>query len=77
MTKGSQAILHPVCFVARKTRGNETRLHSHFGEGFSGDRVINRCCQYLFAFAQRFVWATNCYAIKFILSYEGSNPAVL
>ena len=28
-------------------------------------------------FAQRFVWVTDCYAIKFILSYEGSNLAVL
>ena len=75
MTKESKAILHPVCFGARKTRGNEARLHSHLGEGFSGDYAINKCRQYLFA--QRFVWVTDCYAIKFILSYEGSNPAVL
>ena len=75
MTKDSRAILRPVCFGARKTRGNETRLHSHLGEGFSGDWAINKCRHYLFA--QRFVWVTDCYAIKFILSYEGSNPAVL
>ena len=75
MTKQSQAILHPVYFGARKTRGNETRLHSHLGEGFSGDWGINKCRKYLFA--QRFVWVTDCYTIKFILSYEGSNPAVL
>ena len=31
MTKSSQDILRPVCFGARKTRGNETRLHSHLG----------------------------------------------
>ena len=37
MTKGSQAILCPVCFGARKTNGNEARLHSHLGEGFLGD----------------------------------------
>ena len=75
MTTCSQAILRPVCFGARKMRGNETCLHSHLSEGFSGDWGINKCCQYLFA--QRFVWVTNCYAIKFILSYEGSNQAVL
>ena len=45
MTKGSQAILRPVCVGARKTRGNETRLHSHLGEGFSGDWGINKCRQ--------------------------------
>jgi hypothetical protein len=75
MTKASLAVLHPVCFGSRKTRGNESRLHSHLGEGFSGDFAINKCRQYLFA--QRFVWVTDCYAVKFILSYEGSNPAVL
>ena len=41
MTKDSKAILHPVCFGARRTRGNEIRLHSHLGEGFSGDYAIN------------------------------------
>ena len=49
MTKESQAILRPVCFGACKTRGNETRLHSHLGEGFSGNWGINKCCQDLFA----------------------------
>ena len=75
MKKDSLAVLHPVCFGSRKTRGNESRLHSHLGKGFSGDYAINKCRQYLFA--QRFVWVTKCYAVKFILSYEGSNPAVL
>jgi len=28
-------------------------------------------------FGTRFVWVTDCYAIRFILSYEGNNPAVL
>jgi len=28
-------------------------------------------------FGQRFVWLTNCYALKFILSYDGKNPAIL
>jgi hypothetical protein len=75
MTKGSKAILRPVCFGARQTCGNEVRLHSHLGEGFSGDYDINKCRQYVFG--QRFVWVTDCYAIKFFLSYECSNPAIL
>jgi hypothetical protein len=28
-------------------------------------------------FGRRFVSVTNCYAVKFILTYDGSNPAVL
>jgi hypothetical protein len=75
MTKDSIAALHPVCFGACRTQGNEVRLHSHLGEGFSGDYAINKCWQYIFS--QRFVWITDCYAIKFILSYEGGNPAIL
>jgi hypothetical protein len=75
MTKGSEAILRLVCFGARQTHGNEVRLHSHLGEGFFGDYGINKCCQHIFG--QCFVWVTNCYTIKFILSYEGGNPAIL
>ncbi len=75
MTKGSQATLRPICFGARQSRGNEVRLHSHLGEGFSGDYAINKCRQHVFG--QRFVWVTDCYAIKFILSYEGGDPAIL
>jgi hypothetical protein len=37
MTKDSMAVLHPVTFGARRCHGNEVRLHSHLGEGFSGD----------------------------------------
>ena len=28
-------------------------------------------------FSRRFVWVTDCYAARFILSYDGNNPAVL
>ncbi len=75
MTKGSMATLRPVCFGSRRTRSNEVRLHSHLGEGFSGDYAINKCRQYIFG--QQFVWVTDCYSIKFILLYEGGNPAIL
>jgi len=64
MSKGLKAILRPICFGEQKTCGNEVRLHSHLGKEFSGDFAINKCRQYVFG--QRFVWVTDCYAIKFI-----------
>jgi hypothetical protein len=36
---------------------------------------MKKCCNYLFG--QQFVWVTNCYAIKFIFSYDGANHAIL
>jgi hypothetical protein len=45
ITKGSAAILHPICCGACRTHGNEVQLHSHLGEGFSGDYTINKCRQ--------------------------------
>ncbi len=29
-----------------------------------------------YVFSQRFVWVMDCYAVKFLLSYEGGNPAI-
>jgi hypothetical protein len=29
------------------------------------------------AFGQRFVWVMDCYALNFIISYNGRNPAIL
>ena len=75
MTKDSTAVLHPVAFGYRRTCGNKKRLHSHLGECFSGDWAINKCCH--MCFGQRFTWTTDCHVIKFILSYEGKNPAIL
>jgi hypothetical protein len=75
MTKGSKAVLHPICFGAPKCRGNEVRLHSHLGECFAGDNSINKVRHYVFG--QRFIWIMDCYAVKFILSYDGGNPAIL
>jgi hypothetical protein len=37
MATSSAAVLHPVAFGARRSRGNEVPLHSHLGEGFAGD----------------------------------------
>ena len=75
MGKENIGILHPVAFGSRRTRGNEKRLHSYLGEGFVGDWAMNKVRH--MCFGSRFVWVTDCYAVKFILTYDGSNPAVL
>ena len=75
MTKDSKAVLHPICFGAWKYHGNKVWLHSHLGECFAGDYGINKVRHYVFG--QCFVWVTDCYAVKFILSYDGGNPAIL
>jgi hypothetical protein len=75
MTKDSTALLHPVAFGCSRTCGNKQRLHSHLGEAFSGNYAINKC-QHM-AFGQRFIWVMDYYALKFIQSYNGWNPAIL
>ncbi len=75
MMKEATGVLRPVAFGGRQCRGNEFRLHSHLGEGFAGDWAINNNRHMLFG--TRFVWVTDCYAIRFILLYDGNNPAVL
>ncbi len=75
MGKSSKGILHPIAFGCRRTRGNKKRLHSHHGEAFSGNYAINKC--HHMCFDQRFTWVTDCYALKFILSYDGRNSAIL
>jgi hypothetical protein len=75
MTKDSTALLHLVAFGCHRWCGNKKRLRSHLGEAFLGGYAINKCCH--MAFGQRFVWVTDCYALNFILSYDGQNPAIL
>jgi hypothetical protein len=75
MTKDGGGVLHPVAFGSCRMRGNEKRLHSYLGEGFAGDWAINKVWH--MCFGRRFVWVTDCYAVKFILSYDGLNPAIL
>jgi hypothetical protein len=75
MDKTPKGILHPVAFGCRHTRGNKKRLHSHLGKAFSGDYAINKCRH--MCFGQRFTWVTDCYALKFILLYDGRNLAIL
>jgi hypothetical protein len=71
MTKTSSAVLHPITFGCHRTHGNKTKLHSHLGKGFAGDWARHMCSD------QRFTWVTDCYAIKFILLYDGRNPSIL
>ncbi len=75
MTKDLTALLHLVAFGSCRTRGNEKRLHSHLGKAFAGDVAINKC--HHINFDQRIVWITDCYALKFILLYDGQNPSIL
>ncbi len=75
MTKELSDTLHPICFGAQKCRGNKVWLHSHLGKCFAGDYAINKMQHYVFS--QHFVWVMDCNAIKFLLSYEGGNPAIL
>ncbi len=75
MMKDSTSLLHPVAFRCCRMGGNKQSLHFHLGEAFSGDYTINKCRH--MAFGQRFVWVTDCYALKFIHSYDGRNPAIL
>ena len=48
MTKDSKAVLHPICFGARKCSGNEVQLHSHLGECSAGSYGINKVRHYVF-----------------------------
>jgi hypothetical protein len=75
MTKTSAAVLHPVAFGCHQTRGNKIWLHSHLGKGFAEDWAINKNRH--MCFGQRFTWVTDCYATKFVLSYDGHNPSIL
>ena len=74
MTKDSSAVVRPVVFCGQRCRGNEIWLHSHLGKCFAGDWAINKNHHMLFG--QRFMWVTDCYAARFILSYyDGNNPS--
>jgi hypothetical protein len=75
MTKGSGGVLYPVAFGVYRRRGNEKQLHSYLGERFAGDWAINKVWH--MCFGCRFVWITDCYAVKFILLYNNSNPTIL
>ena len=75
LKKDSKATLRSCGFGSRKTRGREPFLHSHLNEGFALDWAVNNNRDKLWA--RRFTAITDCYGLRFILSYDGPNPVVL
>ena len=69
--KDGKTYVYPVAFGCRRCRGNKSKLHSHLGEGIAGDWAMNRVRH--LTFGMRIAWVTDCYAIKFILSYDNKN----
>ena len=72
---GAPPRLRPICMGSRKNKGYELRLHSHLGEAFALDYAINANRLYCWGF--RFTNIGDCYSLKFIMTYEGSNPVIL
>ena len=62
-------------FGSRATKGREKFLHSHLGEAFALDWAIHKDRSKLWGI--RFTALTDCYALRFILSYDGTNPVLL
>jgi hypothetical protein len=75
LTKTNGGVLNPVAFGSSRTHGNEKLLHSYLGEGFAGDWAMNKVRH--MCFGRQFMWVTDCYAIKFLISYDGANQAIL
>ncbi len=48
MTNNSTTVLHPVCFRARRSHGNEVWLHSYLDKMFTGNFAMNKCRPMLF-----------------------------
>jgi hypothetical protein len=53
----------------------ETKFHSYIGEAKAGDYGINKLRHMLWG--MQFTWITDCWAVRFILSYDGNNSAIL
>ena len=75
LTKTNGSVLHPVAFGSRHTRGNEQYLHLYLGEGFASNWAMNKVRH--MCYRCQFVWVTDCYAVKFLLLYNGANQAIL
>jgi hypothetical protein len=75
LTTANDGVYDPVAFGGRRARGNKKYLHSYLGEAFCGDYAMNKFCH--MCWGRRFVWVTDSYAFKFILSYNGANQAIL
>jgi hypothetical protein len=75
LTNKGNGVLYPVAFGSHRARRNERFLHSYLGEAFCGDFAMNKFRH--MCYGRRFVWVTDCYAVKFIMSYDGANQAIL
>jgi hypothetical protein len=75
LTKMDNSILYPVAFGSCQLLGNERYLHSYLGEAFCGDFAMNKFLH--MCYGCRFVWVPDCYAVKFILSYDKANQVIL
>ena len=62
-------------FGSRTTQGRESSLHFPLGEAFVLDWVIHKNHAKLWRI--RFTVFTDCFALQFILSYDGPNPILL
>ena len=72
---GAPPRLRPICMGSRRNRGYEVRLHSHFGESFTVDWALGQC--HLQCWGSRFTNISDCYSMKFVLTYEGNNSVIL
>jgi hypothetical protein len=75
LTKKDGGALYPVAFGSRHAHRNEKFLHSYLKEGFCGNWAMNKV--HHMCYGWQFVWVTNCYAVKLLLSYDGANLAIL
>ena len=75
LKENSKSLLRTTGFGSRKTRGRESSLHSHLGEDFILDWSINM--QRAKLQGVRFTAIIDCYALMFILSYDGPNTVIL
>ena len=71
----SKLLLRTTGFGSRKSQGREHALHLHLCEGFCLDWAITR--NHAKLWGVRFSAITDCYALRFILSYDGPNPVIL
>ena len=71
----STLCLRSTGFGSRTTRGRKSSLHSHLEEAFALDWAIHRHRAKLWGV--RYTALTDCFALRFILTYDGSNPVLL
>jgi hypothetical protein len=72
---GAPPRLRPICMGSRCNKGYELRLHLHLDEGFTLDWALG--CVKLYCWGSRITSISDCYSLKFIMSYEGNNSVVL